>query len=197
MAAESPRRYKTSLLMPLVLIAFGMLVGPAPLLASIGVVAVLAWLLVFDGLAQLACVFQSTTRGLGWELMIAGSYLAAGTWLLIHPLLAPAALAPLLTIFFFAEAVADIGSYFLSRKNHASAWSLADGLITCSLVAAVWMSWPTSSIRALTALLGVKMLLLGGNRLAVIVSERTRSRREDFALRRAPFADAHPAGNLP
>jgi hypothetical protein len=70
---------------------FGIMALALPMVTPVGVVLLLAWLilfdgLVFDGLVQLVHAFQSKGVGhIAWKLLVAALYLFAGAYLLAHP----------------------------------------------------------------------------------------------------------------
>jgi uncharacterized membrane protein HdeD (DUF308 family) len=174
-----------SLVLSIVLIIFGLLAITLPMATSIGVVIVIGWLVIFDGLAQLVHAFQS--KGVGhivWKLLVAVFYLVAGGYLLASPALGATGLTLVLGIFLFAEGVADIVAYFATRKSGNSPWMLADGVITLILGFMIWNRWPVSSLWVIGTLVGVSMVMTGTTRLMMALAVRKlASRVADSPLR--------------
>ena len=167
------RASRASLVLSIVLIIFGLLAITLPMASSIGVVIVIGWLVIFDGLAQLVHAFQS--KGIGhivWKLLVAGFYLVAGGYLITSPALGAAGLTLVLGIFLFAEGIADIVAYFATRKSGASQWMLLDGIITLVLGFMIWNRWPVSSLWVIGTLVGVSMLMTGITRLMMALAVR-------------------------
>jgi uncharacterized membrane protein HdeD (DUF308 family) len=167
------RASRASLVLSIVLIIFGLLAIAVPMASSIGVVIVIGWLVIFDGLAQLIHAFQS--KGIGhivWKLLVAVFYLVAGGYLLASPALGVAGLTLVLGIFLFAEGVADIVAYFATRKSGASQWMLLDGIITLVLGFMIWNRWPVSSLWVIGTLVGVSMVMTGTTRLMMALAVR-------------------------
>src|SRR5271163_767781 len=109
---------KWSLGLAVILIVFGLLALALPMFASIGVVRVLAWIVVFNGITQLAYAFRSEGVGrVAWKFLVAVLYIMAGIWLLFNPLVGVATLTLLLAAFFLAEGVMDLAGYFFARKS--------------------------------------------------------------------------------
>jgi uncharacterized membrane protein HdeD (DUF308 family) len=179
------RASRASLVLSIVLIIFGLLAIAVPMASSIGVVIVIGWLVIFDGLAQLIHAFQS--KGIGhivWKLLVAVFYLVAGGYLIASPALGAAGLTLVLGIFLFAEGIADIVAYFATRKSGASQWMLLDGIVTLVLGFMIWNRWPVSSLWVIGTLVGVSMLMTGITRLMMALAVRkVASRLGDSPLR--------------
>jgi uncharacterized membrane protein HdeD (DUF308 family) len=161
----------------ILLIILGLLAIASPLAASLGVVIVIGWLLLFDGVAQVVLAFQSKGAGhIAWKLLVAVVYLVAGVYLLVHPGVGVASLTFVLAIFFFAEGVVDIIAYFSTRKIGGSAWMLLDGIITLFLGVMIWRHWPSSSLWVIGLLVGISMLMTGMTRLMMALAIRRLAR---------------------
>ncbi|HMH14959.1 MAG TPA: DUF308 domain-containing protein [Edaphobacter sp.] len=170
----TPRQtFRSSILFAILLIVLGILAISLPMIASIGVARVISWLILIDGIAQLVYAFKS--KGLGrtiWKILIAVLYIAAGLYLLVHPLLGLASLTLLLAIFFFVEGIVDIGTFVMSHKSHGSEWLLLHGIVTLILGVMIWKHWPSSSLWALGTLVGISMLVTGMTRLMMAAKGR-------------------------
>ena len=166
-----------SIVWSILLIIFGLLAIASPLAASLGVVIVIGWLILFNGAAQLVHAFQS--KGIGhitWKLLVAVVYLVAGVYLVLHPGAGAATLTLVLAIFFFAEGVFDIVGYFSTRKIGGSGWMLLDGIITLVLGVMIWRHWPSSSFWVIGLLVGISMLMTGTTRLMMALAFRKLAR---------------------
>ena len=164
---------KSSVLLAVVLIVFGMIAIALPMFVSVGVVKVLAWLLLFDGVAQLVYAFRSTGVGhIIWKIVVALLYLAAGFYLLTHPLLAVAGLTLMLGIFFCVEGVTDMFAYLFGPKIPGTGWLLLHGGITLLLGLIIWRQWPYSSFWVVGTLVGISMVVTGVTRLMMAMAQR-------------------------
>jgi uncharacterized membrane protein HdeD (DUF308 family) len=154
-------------------IVAGMFALALPLEASFGAVLVIGWLLIFSSAFQFLHTFQS--KGIGsivWKLLIALLYLGVGIYFLVHPLLGMAALTLAIAIFFFAEGVADVVTYFTVRGLTGSGWILFNGVITLILGVIIWRHWLSSAWFVIGILLGLSMILTGMTRLMVTLAAR-------------------------
>jgi uncharacterized membrane protein HdeD (DUF308 family) len=166
--------YQSSLLLTIVLIICGTLAIALPKLVSVGVVRVLAWLLLFDGVVQFIYAFRSEGVGkLIWKIVVGVLYIGAGLYLLMHPVLALAGLTLMLGIFFLIEGVSDLFAYLFGPKTAGSKWLLLHGVATLLLGLIIWRRWPFSSFWVIGTLVGISMVVTGVTRLMMAVGERT------------------------
>jgi uncharacterized membrane protein HdeD (DUF308 family) len=167
------RASQASLFLSVVLIIFGILAVALPMATSIGVVIVIGWLALLDGVVQLVHAFQSKGAGhIAWKLLVAVVYLVAGGYFIAHPVLATATFTLVLGIFLFAEGVADMVAYFATRKSGASLWMLLDGVVTLFLGFFIWSQWPFSSLWVIGTLVGISMIMTGTTRLMMTLAVR-------------------------
>ena len=171
--ANSLRPRGRSILWAVLSIVAGLFALALPLEASFGAVLVIGWVLIFSSVFQFLHAFK--TKGIGsiaWKLLIALLYLGVGIYFLVHPLLGMATLTLALAIFFFAEGLTDLITYFRVRKSGASGWILFNALITLLLGLVIWRHWLSSSLWVVGTLLGISMLLTGMTRLMVTLAAR-------------------------
>jgi uncharacterized membrane protein HdeD (DUF308 family) len=157
----------------ILLIVLGALAIALPLIAAIAVTSVIAWLMIFAGVAHLSVGFSA--RGAGsffWELLVSIAYILAGSYMVFHPLIGVATLTLLLTSFFLVEGVLEIAAFFQLRKHGGSAWMLADGIITIILAALIWAQWPSSAAWAIGIIVGISMLVSGWKWLMISLISR-------------------------
>ena len=167
------RAYKRSLVLSIILIIFGLLAIAIPFAASVGIVIIVGWLLLFDGFAQAVHAFQSNGSGhFAWKLLVAVLYVAAGIYLIARPALGVAGFTLALGIFFLAEGISDVVAYFSMRTTVGSGWILLDGVITLLLGLMIWNQWPSSSLWVIGTLVGISMLMTGTTRLMMALAFR-------------------------
>lgn len=172
------RIFRTSVTLSILLIILGVAATALPIATSIGVVIVIGWLVVFDGVAQFVHAFQS--EGIGhivWKLLVAVLYLAAGAYLVAHPALGATGFTLVLGIFLFAEGVTDVIAYLYTRKSGSSGWVLADGIINLALGFMIWNRWPFGSLWVIGSLVGISMVMSGITRLMLAFSIRKIARQ--------------------
>ncbi|HZR58918.1 MAG TPA: DUF308 domain-containing protein [Terriglobales bacterium] len=164
---------RSSVLLAILLIVFGILAIALPMMASIGVVRVLSWLLLFGGIAQL--VYALRSEGIGqttWKFLVAILYIAVGGYLLANPLLGLVSLTLLLAMFFFLEGAMDIVTFAWTQRGDGSGWLLLHGVVTLLLGFMIWRHWPSSSLWTVGTLVGVSMLLTGMTRFMIAINAR-------------------------
>src|ERR1700747_1115644 len=128
-----------SIVWGIVMFLCGLVAIALPLASSIGIVIVLAWVILFAGIAHLIFAFQS--RGVGaviWQLLLGVAYGIAAIYMLTHPLLGVLSLTLVLAIFLLFEGVLEIALYFRIRQVRHSGWVLFDGIVTLILGMLIW-----------------------------------------------------------
>ena len=155
------------------MILAGVLAIVIPPAAGIAVVIVVAWLLIFSGVAHLVFAWHvRTTGGVIWELLLGILYLVVGVYTLAHPVAGLAALTLVLAIYLFVEAVLEFVLSFRLRPMPGSGWLLFDGIITLILAILIWRTWPSSSEWVIGMLVGISMLFSGASRLSLSLAAR-------------------------
>jgi uncharacterized membrane protein HdeD (DUF308 family) len=140
----------------------GVLAIAVPLAAGIAVNVLVAWLLVFSGVAHLVYGFQSRGAGAIFGQVLLGLlYAGIGAYLLLKPLAGLAALTLWLAAFLLLEAGVEIVLFFQLRKIAGAGWLLFDGIATLLLGIMVGASWPSSSEWAIGTLVGISMVFSG------------------------------------
>jgi len=151
----------------------GLIAIATPLISSIGIVILLAWVILFAGLSHLVFAFQS--RGVGsvlWQILLAILYVVAGIYLLIHPLLGVVSLTLVLAVFLALEGIVEIALYFGLRGAQHSGWVLVDGIITLILGILIWRQWPSSSVWVIGTLIGISLIFSGISRIMLSAAAR-------------------------
>jgi len=149
----------------------GLIAIALPLISSIGIVILLAWVILFAGLSHLVFAFHS--RGVGqWQILLAVLYVVAGIYLLIHPLLGVVSLTLVLAVFLVLEGIVEIALYFGLRGVQHSGWVLLDGIITLILGILIWRQWPSSSVWVIGTLIGISLIFSGISRVMLSLAVR-------------------------
>jgi len=157
----------------ILMIVAGVLAIVVPPAAGFAVVVVLAWLLVFSGVARVVFAWHTRTAGgFLWEQLLGLIYILLGGYLLLHPVAGLASLTLVLATYLILEAALEFSlSYFL-RHMHGATWLLLDGIITLILALMIWRSWPSSSEWVIGTLVGISMVFGGVSRLALALGAR-------------------------
>jgi len=151
----------------------GILAISLPLASSIGIVIVLAWLILFAGIAHLIFAFQC--HGIGavlWQVLLAIVYGIAGFYMLMNPLLGVLSLTLVLAVFLLFEGILELFLYFRIRRIRHAGWILFDGIVTLILGILIWAQWPSSSIWVIGTLVGISLIFSGISRFMLSAAIR-------------------------
>lgn len=173
-AAEARHFTGWSIAVSLLMILAGVLAIGVPIAAGVAVNIVVAWLLVFAGVAHL--VFGWHLRGVGgmtWQLLLGILYIGVGVYLLAHPVAGLASLTLALAIYLFLEGVLELILAFQIRARQARGWLALDGVVTLILGFMIWRTWPASTEWAIGTLVGISMIFSGSARLMLSMAARS------------------------
>jgi uncharacterized membrane protein HdeD (DUF308 family) len=157
----------------ILIIVAGIMAILVPMAAGIAATILIGWLLVFAG--GLHLIFGWHTReagGLVWGLLMGLVYLAAGIYLLVHPVSGLAALTLILGSYLLAEAILEFVLAARLRHVGGTGWLIFDGIATLIMSILIWATWPSSSPWVIGTLIGVSMIFSGSSRLAVVSAAR-------------------------
>ena len=173
-ASEAKHLTGWSIAVSLLMIFAGILAIGLPVAAGIAVNIVVAWLLVFSGVAHL--VFGWHLRGIGgvlWQILLGALYIGIGVYLLMHPVAGLATLTLALAFYLFAEGLLEIILSFQVRPRQGWGWLLLDGVVTLILGVMIWRTWPTSTEWVIGTLVGISMIFSGVTRLMLSLAARS------------------------
>jgi len=163
-----------SLTVSVLMILAGILAIGLPVAAGIAVNILVAWLLVFCGVAHL--VFGWHIREIGgiiWEMLLGALYIGIGAYLLTHPVAGLVSLTLALAIYLFAEGVLELVLSFQVRPRQGWGWLLLDGIVTLFLAMMIWRTWPASTEWVIGTLVGISMIFSGATRLMLSIAARS------------------------
>ena len=143
----------------------GVLAIVLPLTFSVGIAALLGWLLVFAGIAHLTYGIHFQRGTFGWHALVAGLYSVAAINLLVNPLLGVVLLALIVGVVLVAEGIVEIGLFFVLREYRHSIWILIDGIVTLGLGIVVCGHWPPAAPEFIQYLVGISFISSGISRL--------------------------------
>jgi uncharacterized membrane protein HdeD (DUF308 family) len=151
----------------------GLIAIALPLISSIGIVILLAWVIFFAGVSHLIFAFHARSAGgVLWQILVAVLYVIAGLYLLMNPLLGVVSLTLVLAVFLVLEGIIEISLYFGLRGSRHSGWVLLDGIITLILGILIWRQWPSSSVWVLGTLIGISLIFSGISRIMLSLAAR-------------------------
>lgn len=155
------------------MILAGFLAIAIPQAAGIAVNLLVAWLLVFSGVAHLVFGWHvRSTGGILWEVLLGVLYILVGAYLLFRPVVGLASLTLALAVYLFAEGVLELILWFRLRPLPGSGGLLFDGIITLILGVMIWRTWPSSTEWVIGTLVGISMLFSGVSRLMLSLAAR-------------------------
>jgi uncharacterized membrane protein HdeD (DUF308 family) len=173
MSDFAPRTANWSIFLSILLILAGFFTLMVPFMGGIGITIFVGWAMVISGITHLGFAWRTQTTGSRvWEFLVGLVYLAAGLYLVFHPLSGLTSLTLLLAFYLFFEAIFEIILFFQVRPRNGAGWVLFDGLVTLILAWMIWRSWPYSSAWAIGTLVGISMLFSGFSRLMLTMTAR-------------------------
>lgn len=162
-----------SIIWGIIMFICGLIAIALPLISSIGIVILLAWVILFAGVSHLIFAFHSSGVGsVLWKILLALLYVAAGIYLLINPVLGVVSLTLVLAVFLVLEGIIEIALYFKLKGSSHAGWVLLDGIITLILGILIWRQWPSSSVWVIGTLIGVSLIFSGISRVMLSLAAR-------------------------
>lgn len=164
-----------SLALSAVLIVLGIAALALPFLAGVALEAIVAWMLIFGGIAHLVLAFH--VRGAGahvWEALIGVAYLIAGAFLLLHPVAGLVSLTLFFGAYLLVKGLFELFAGFAIRGVPGGVWLFVDAVVSILLAVLIWAHLPTAAGWAIGTLLGIAILFSGVSRLAfALAAKRT------------------------
>lgn len=162
-----------SIALSILMILAGILAIAVPPAAGIAVAFIVAWLLVFSGVAHLVFAWHTrTTGGFLWEILQGVLYIFVGGYILMHPVAGLTSLTLALAIYLFAKGIVEFLLSFRLRPMPGSSWLLFDGIVTLILAVMIWKTWPSNTEWVVGLLVGISMVFSGMTRLMLSLAAR-------------------------
>jgi len=141
------------------LIAAGILAIVIPAPAALAFALILAWLLVFAGVVEIAhAIHQRAEEGFAWKLIVGVATLALGVVMLVSPVVAISSLALLFGAFLFASGLSTVMLALKLRPKAGWGWVLFDGVLSIVIAVLIALGWPQNSIAFVGTLVGICMI---------------------------------------
>jgi len=148
----------------------GVLAILLPVTFSVGLAALLGWLLLMAAAAHVLFGIHFEATHWGWHTTIALVYTLGAIALLANPLLGLILLALVVGVLLIAEGVIDIVLFFLLRQYRHAVWILVDGVITLVLGVIACAHWPPDVPEFVQYLIGAGFILTGISRLLLSIA---------------------------
>jgi uncharacterized membrane protein HdeD (DUF308 family) len=146
----------------IVFIVGGIFAIAAPVIASIAVALVAAWVFIVVGAVQ---TFQAWSLrswgGFIWQMIIGLVVLIGGIAMLINPVVAAEALALLIGFMFLIKGIMQIMFSLHYRPYVGWGWILAAGILAIVLALMIVTSWPFSGLWVPGTLAGISLIFSG------------------------------------
>lgn len=172
-----------SIVASVAMILAGLLAIIAPAISGVLLTLLVAWVLIFAGVAHFVYAFHTHTGsypGMGgvmhtsgsiwWEILLGFLYLATGIYMLVHPVVALTTLTAVLAAYFAAAALLEFILAFHFRHVKGSGWLLFDAIISLILAVLIFRTWPQNSVWVLGTLVGISILFSGLTRLSLTLA---------------------------
>ncbi len=152
----------------LVMIVLGAAAALLPHIATLSVVALVAYILIIGGVATLLKGISGSTQGsrLG-EMVLGLLYLIVGVLLLVQPAEGVQALTLILAIYFLADGVLRIYLAFRPESEGHRFWPAIGGICSLILGAIIIAGYPFDSMWILGLLVGINLFFAGFGMLSV------------------------------
>jgi len=162
-----------SIALGIVMIIVGIIAMVEPGVSGVYIVLIVGWSAIFNGVAQIVYGFR-THGGLhiALELILGLIYIAAGIYILMHPLGGLLALTLLLASFLLVYGIFALILAFKMKPHSGWGWVLFDALITILLGILIWAHWPLNSEWVVGTLFGISIFVSGVTRLMMSLALR-------------------------
>jgi uncharacterized membrane protein HdeD (DUF308 family) len=162
-----------SLILGVLMIVLGFVAILAPWEAGLAIVLIVGWSIIFSGGALLFYAIRTHSGGRAiLEGLLALIYIAAGIYILMHPLGGLLALTLLLASFFLIYGIVALVLAFRMRPHHGWGWVLLDAVVTILLGILIYVHWPANTEWVVGTLVGLSILMSGFTRVMVTLAFR-------------------------
>jgi len=162
------KRSSWSIFMGVVTAALGVFLIAYPLATATITTVLLAWVLIFVGIAQFVFALHSQTVGKFFlKVLLALLYGAVGLALAFFPLGGVAVLTGLLGVLLLVYAGLATIAGFQMRPANGWGWFLFEAIASFLLGILVLVHWPSSSMWAIGTLVGIAVLASGISRIVL------------------------------
>jgi uncharacterized membrane protein HdeD (DUF308 family) len=183
---ETKKRSGWSIFMGVLSAILGLFLIAYPLATATITTVLLAWTLIFVGIAQFVFAIHSQTPGNFFLKLLSGAvYGIARCALAFAPLEGVEALTALLGTLLLVQAGLATVTAFQIRPVKGWGWFLFDAAASFALGVLIIVKWPASSLWAIGTLVGVAVLMGGISRIVVAAKIRSGASSVEHTLRAA------------
>jgi uncharacterized membrane protein HdeD (DUF308 family) len=155
------RNWGWFLFLGLLLILAGSWALTRPTIATLSVVEVVGYLLLFGAGVEVASgIWAGGWGGFFLHLLCGLLYLFLGALIIDNPVGFAAASTLILAIFFVASGLVRM-IFSLTHRFHGWGWMFLSGLVTFALGIMVWRRWPDATFWVLGTLVGIDLIFIG------------------------------------
>jgi uncharacterized membrane protein HdeD (DUF308 family) len=143
------------------LVVLGILALLAPWFATLFLVLMYGWLLVFGGVFEIIAAYWARPwSGFILHLIFGILSFVVGALLVFHPTIAAEVLTLLLAVFFLVAGLFRICAALIIRIP-GWGWALFGGIITTLLGTLIWAQWPSSALWIIGLFIGIELVFRG------------------------------------
>jgi uncharacterized membrane protein HdeD (DUF308 family) len=151
----------------ILLIFLGICAIALPLMTSLTVVWVLAWILMIGGIVHFIGAFRAWSFAAGAFAALVGiAYFVIGWTMLGHPAWGLETIAMVISLVLLIEGAITLAAYFSSAGNR-SAWTLLSGVLAIVLGVIVWSMGATAAAFLVATIVGINLISSGMTRIMV------------------------------
>jgi uncharacterized membrane protein HdeD (DUF308 family) len=127
-----------------------------------------SWSLAFVGAGQLVSAFSNGVKSLRWGLAASGALtLWLGLYLMFRPVIGALTLTVIVAVFLLSQGIAKVALAFRFKKTPAFWMILLSAVVSLALAFMIFNNLPQSALTLLGVFLGVELIALGVNLLAM------------------------------
>src|SRR5262245_11410143 len=161
--AIANRPHAWSLMLGTLLIVLGVVAMIVPFVATMTMILVIGWLLIFAAIEQAVYAFRSRGEGgLFFKGPLALLYCAVGIMVLRRPVSGAVAVTAIVGTLFIIDGVMEIALGFqLGRRSRRSGWLFAGGILSLVLGIIIWRAFPLSALWVIGVFVGIRLVFKG------------------------------------
>ena len=162
-----------SIVLGILMILAGMLAIVESFVAGLVAVYIIAWMAIFNGVAQIVFGFRAHSGGkMALEIVLGLLYIVAGGFILVHPGGGLLAITLFIAWFLLIYGVFAVVLAFRLKPLKGWGWVLFDAILTLILAVLILKHWPFDSAWIVGTLLGISFISSGVSRLMLSLAVR-------------------------
>ena len=152
-----------SVALAVLLIVLGVVAVISPLFATVVLIRVIGWLLIFAAIEQTIHIVRTRDEGgLFFKILVVVLYAIVGVMLLRRPVSGAIAATAIIGILFLADGIMEIALGLQLRGRYAkTGWLVAGGIMSLLFGAIVLYQLPLSAMWVIGVLVGIRLIFKG------------------------------------